>query len=183
MRKNFVLLGLMLGLGGAAAQAAPLNQALLTQAEKAKPEALALLERLVNIDSGTYNEAGLDKVGAIAREELKKLGARIEVLPATTAKSSNIVATWSGKGKGRILLVAHMDTVFGDGTAAARPFRVDGKRAYGPGIMDDKGGIVMALYAMKLLREAKFDDYAKVTLILNTNEETCLLYTSPSPRD
>ena len=172
MRKNFVLLGLMLGLGGAAAQAAPLNQALLAQAEKAKPEALALLERLVNIDSGTYNEAGLDKVGAIAREELKKLGARIEVLPATPAKSSNIVATWSGKGKGRILLVAHMDTVFGDGTAAARPFRVDGKRAYGPGIMDDKGGIVMALYAMKLLREAKFDDYAKVTLILNTNEET-----------
>lgn len=176
MRKNFVLSGLLaaavLGLGGAAAQAAPLNEAMLTQAEQARPEALALLERLVNIDSGTYNEAGLDKVGAIARDELKKLGARIEVLPAAPAKSSNIVATWTGKGKGRILLVAHMDTVFGDGTAAARPFRVDGKRAYGPGIMDDKGGIVMALYAMKLLRDAKFDDYAKVTLILNTNEET-----------
>jgi glutamate carboxypeptidase len=177
MRKNFVLMSLMMGLGlglnaGMAAHAAPLNQPLLTQAEGAKGDALALLARLVDIDSGTYNEAGLEQVGAIVQDELKKLGAKVEVLPASPAKGHNLLATWTGKGKGRVLLVAHMDTVFSDGSAAARPFRVDGKRAYGPGIMDDKGGIVMALYAMKLLQQSGFQDFGKITLLLNTNEET-----------
>jgi glutamate carboxypeptidase len=63
-----------------------------------------------------------------------------------------------------------MDTVFADGTAAARPFRIEGSRAYGPGIMDDKGGIVMAIGALKILQG--FKDYAKITVLLNSNEET-----------
>lgn len=192
MRKNFIsirraaalgaVLSVGLGSSCAAAQAAPLtqpplsqpplNQPLLTRAESAKGEALALLGRLVDIDSGSYNEQGLEKVGAIVQDELRKLGAKVEVLPASPAKGHNLLATFTGKGKGRVLLVAHMDTVFADGAAAARPFRVDGKRAYGPGIMDDKGGIVMALVALKLLQQQHFQDYGTITLLLNTNEET-----------
>lgn len=156
----------------AAAEAGKVNQALLAKAEQAKPEALKLLERLVNIDSGTFNGAGLDRVGAIAVEELKRLGAKVETFPATPAMSRNIQATLTGTGKGRILLVAHMDTVFPDGAAAARPFRIEGTRAYGPGIMDDKGGIVVALAALKILKQSGDTGYGKITLLLNTNEET-----------
>jgi len=153
-----------------AAQAAELDKPLLARAEKAQPEVLKLLGRMVNIDSGTFNGKGLDAVGALASAELKKLGARIEKTPATPAAGHNIQATFSGQGKGRILLVAHLDTVFADGTAKARPFRIEGSRAYGPGIMDDKGGIVMAIGALKILQG--FRDYAKITVLLNSNEET-----------
>jgi glutamate carboxypeptidase len=153
----------------AASDAASANPALLKRAEAQQPAALALLEKLVNIDSGTFNAQGLDAVGAIAAAALAQQGFRIEKLPATPAASHNLVATRTGTGKGRVLLVAHLDTVFADGTAAKRPFRVDGRRAYGPGIMDDKGGIVIAVHAAGLLAEK---DFGKLTILLNTNEET-----------
>jgi glutamate carboxypeptidase len=153
-----------------AASAAEQDKALLARAEKAQPEVLQLLGRMVNVDSGTFNGKGLDAVGTLAMAELKKLGARIETTPAAPAAGHNIIATLTGKGKGRILLVAHLDTVFADGTAKARPFRIEGKRAYGPGIMDDKGGVVVAIGALKILQG--FKDYAKITVLLNTNEET-----------
>ncbi|KQV91177.1 glutamate carboxypeptidase [Massilia sp. Root351] len=156
----------------AAAAAGKPDQALLAKAEQARPEALKLLERLVNIDSGTFNGPGLDRVGALAQEELKRLGAQVETFAATPALSRNIQATLTGTGKGRILLVAHMDTVFPDGAAAARPFRIEGARAYGPGIMDDKGGIVIALTALKILKQSGDTGYGKITVLLNTNEET-----------
>jgi glutamate carboxypeptidase len=170
-----LIAALALGAGAASAAAAEAgkpDRALLAKAEQARPDALKLLERLVNIDSGTFNGAGLDRVGAIAQEELQRLGAKVETFPATPSMSRNIQATLTGTGKGRILLVAHMDTVFPDGAAAARPFRIEGTRAYGPGIMDDKGGIVVALAALKVLKQSGDTGYAKITLLLNTNEET-----------
>ena len=123
MRK--VLAGISLLIAGTASAA---NPPLLDRAERERPAALALLERLVNIDSGTFNAKGLDDVGALAAAELRKQGFRIATLPAAPAASRNIVATRTGTGKGRVLLVAHMDTVFADGTAAKRPFRIDGNR-------------------------------------------------------
>lgn len=153
------------------AAAAP-DAKLLAQAQARQAPALALLEKLVNIDSGTFSAKGLDDVGAIAAAELKGLGFAVETFAATPALSRNIVATRDGKGRGRILLVVHMDTVFGDGTARSHPFRIDGKRAYGPGIMDDKGGIVIGIEALRVLRDAGFDDFKRITVLLNTNEET-----------
>ena len=157
----------------AALAAAPLNKTLLEHAGQARPAFVTMLGSLVNVDSGTGSEKGLDQVGALVAAEAKKLGMSVELVPAVApAVGNNVVATLRGKGKAKILLLAHMDTVFGDGTAAARPFRVDGERAYGPGVMDDKGGIVMGLFAIRLLQQAGFSDFAQVTLLVNTNEET-----------
>jgi len=153
-------------------RAANANEQVLSAAEACRGDALHLLERLVNIDSGTGNEAGLKQVGAIVADELRAAGARVELVSAAPATGDNILATWSGTGKARILLMAHMDTVFKDGTARAAPFRILDKRAYGPGVMDDKGGVVAALYAMKILQKLDFKRYGQVTLLLNTNEET-----------
>ncbi len=162
---------LLLATAGSA-PAAEANKPILDSAERQQPGAIQLWERLVNIDSGTGDMDGVNAVGAVAVAELKKLGAAIEMVPALPAYGDNVVASLSGTGKGRILLIAHMDTVFKKGAVAARPFRIEGGRAYGPGVADDKAGIVVALSMLKILDELKFTDYARITLMLNTNEET-----------
>jgi glutamate carboxypeptidase len=146
--------------------------AVYAQAQQARAEATALLERLVNIDSGTGNEAGIDQVGAIVVAELRALGAHIELSSAAPAAGKNILATFNGKGSRKLLVIAHLDTVFADGTAAKRPFKIVGQRAYGPGVADNKGGIVATLFALKILKAVKFNDYARITLLFNSNEET-----------
>jgi glutamate carboxypeptidase len=83
-----------------------------------------------------------------------------------------LLATWTGTGRGRVLLIAHMDTVFLPGVAAERPYRVVGDKGIGPGAGDDKQGIVAALCAMRVLRETGFRDFARIALLLNSNEET-----------
>lgn len=148
------------------------HKAIQADAEQYKDDALKLLERLVNIDSGAGYVPGLTKVSDIAIEELKKLGATIELVPNTPEASNHVVATLKGTGKAKILLMAHMDTVFKEGSAAERPFHIKDGRAYGPGVMDDKGGIVAAIYALKVLHNLKFTDYAQITVLLDASEET-----------
>jgi len=142
------------------------------QSEHYKADALKLLERLVNIDSGSGYEPGLTQVRDIAVDELKQLGFSIELVPDKAANNSLVVATLKGTGKARILLMAHMDTVFKEGSAAERPFHIKDGRAYGPGVMDDKGGIVAGIYALKVLKDQGFKDYAQITFLLDASEET-----------
>jgi glutamate carboxypeptidase len=141
-------------------------------AEQYKAEALKLLERLVNIDSGSGYEPGLTQVRDIAVDELKQLGFSIELVPDKVANNSHVIATLKGTGKAKILLMAHMDTVFKEGSAAERPFHIKDGRAYGPGVMDDKGGIVAGIYALKVLKNQGFKDYAQITFLLDASEET-----------
>ncbi|MBK3511409.1 M20/M25/M40 family metallo-hydrolase [Pseudomonas sp. MF6747] len=141
-------------------------------AEQYKAPALQLLERLVNIDSGSGYEPGLTQVRDIAVEELKQLGFSIELVPDKAANNSHVIATLKGTGKAKILLMAHMDTVFKEGSAAERPFHIKDGRAYGPGVMDDKGGIVAGIYALKVLKDQGFKDYAQITFLLDASEET-----------
>jgi glutamate carboxypeptidase len=141
-------------------------------AQQYKADALKLLERLVNIDSGSGYEPGLTQVRDIAVEELKQLGFSIELVPDAVANNSHVIATLKGTGKAKILLMAHMDTVFKEGSAAERPFHIKDGRAYGPGVMDDKGGIVAGIYALKVLKNQGFKDYAQITFLLDASEET-----------
>lgn len=141
-------------------------------AEQYKAPALKLLERLVNIDSGSGYGPGLTQVSDIAVDELKQLGFTIERVPDAAANSSHVIATLKGNGKAKILLMAHMDTVFKEGSATERPFHIEDGRAYGPGVMDDKGGIVAGIYALKVLKNQGFKDYAQITFLLDVSEET-----------
>ncbi|HXC09440.1 MAG TPA: glutamate carboxypeptidase, partial [Steroidobacteraceae bacterium] len=83
----------------------------------------------------------------------------------------NLVAEFHGQGKGRILIIAHIDTVFAAGTAAARPFSMDSERAHGPGVGDEKAGVVNAVMALKILHDLGFKNYATITLLLDDSEE------------
>lgn len=68
-------------------------------------------------------------------------------------------------------MIAHIDTVYPAGTAAQRPFRVDGGRAYGPGVSDEKGGVVTAVEALRILHDAGYRSFARITLLIETSEE------------
>jgi glutamate carboxypeptidase len=163
----------VVGIAGAA-QAAPAakDAALWTAAQAARPAQLALLRQLVDIDSGTGDADGGRRVAAVLTPQLAALGMRVEKVPAEApGLPENLVATLDGRGRGRFLMIAHLDTVFGPGTAATRPFRMDAQRAYGPGVADEKGGVVEGLYAIKLLRDRGFDGFGRITFLIETSEE------------
>ena len=141
-------------------------------AEAAQPAQMKLWEQVVNIDSGTGDVEGGRKVAAVLTAELKALGATVESLPAEqSGLPENTVATFTGTGKARILLIGHIDTVFGPGTVAKWPFKVDGTTLHGPGVGDEKGGVVEGFTALKLLKGLGFKDYAKITFLIETSEE------------
>ncbi|MCP1463571.1 M20/M25/M40 family metallo-hydrolase [Pseudomonas sp. S3E17] len=169
--RTFLAATLALSFAVPAYSAEPHKQ-IQADAEQYKAPALKLLERLVNIDSGSGYGPGLTQVSDIAVDELKQLGFTIERVPDATANSSHVIATLKGNGKAKILLMAHMDTVFKEGSAAERPFHIKDGRAYGPGVMDDKGGIVAGIYALKVLKNQGFKDYAQITFLLDASEET-----------
>jgi len=155
------------------ATSAAANPKILAAAKTCEPDARALLQQLVQIDSGTGDVAGLAAVGTVVKTELERLGANVANVPAIApAVGDNIVATLTGSGRGRILLIAHMDTVFAHGAVAQRPDTVVGDHGIGPGAGDDKGGLVTAICALRILQQVKYHDYARITLILNSNEET-----------
>jgi glutamate carboxypeptidase len=156
------------------AQAKPKpNQKLLDAITACSPGSRILLEQLVRIDSGTGDAEGLGKVGAIYAAKLRELGADVRIsAPTPPSVGDNVVATLAGTGKGRILLIAHMDTVFNKGTVAAHPPRWEGDRLIGPGAGDDKAGGVTAICALGALKTIGYRDFARITLILNASEET-----------
>jgi glutamate carboxypeptidase len=80
-------------------------------------------------------------------------------------------ATFTGSGTKKILLIAHMDTVYPRGMLAQQPFRIDGNRAYGLGIADDKQGIAVVIHTMALLKALNFRDYGTLTVLINGDEE------------
>jgi glutamate carboxypeptidase len=150
--------------------AAP-DSALYTQAQTAQSGFLTSLATLVNIDSGTGDQTGLTKVENLVIEQLKSVGADVKTTDATPSAGRNILATIQGTGKGKILLLAHTDTVFKTGAAAQRPFKIVDGKAYGPGVMDDKGGILLGIEALKILQNLNFKNFGTITFLINPDEE------------
>ena len=150
---------------------APTNR-LYQQCINHREQILSELETYVNIDSGSEYEAGFKEFQELLIARLQDLGADVQYPEVKKPQEGyNIVATFHGTGKGTILMLAHADTVYPSGTAKERPFRIDGKRAYGPGVADDKGGVVLGLHALSLLRENAFQSFDRITLMINPDEE------------
>lgn len=155
-----------------ALKAVPKDAKVWAAAEQARPDQLKLLGEIVNIDSGTGDVEGGRKVAAALIPRLKALGYTVESVPAEApGLPENTVATLQGSGKGRILIIGHIDTVFGPGTVAKRPFRMDAEKAYGPGVSDEKGGVVQGVYALKLLHDLGFKDFKQIVYLIETSEE------------
>lgn len=131
---------------------------------------IALLERMVNQNSGTLNLPGVRAVGEMIRPELEALGFDVRWLEmAETARAGHLVATHAGPGR-NILLIGHLDTVF-EADSPFQTFVRDGNTATGPGVGDDKGGVVVILSALRAMQAAGVLKDASVTVFLTGDEE------------
>jgi glutamate carboxypeptidase len=159
-------------LSSLSAIAAELKPAELLEQAKAEQSAyIETVKQLVAVDTGTGQAKGLATVSQMLVERLQALGAEVSTSPATPSAGDNIVGTLKGSGSKNFLLMVHYDTVFAEGTAAERPFRMDEQRAYGPGVADAKGGVAMILHALELLKAQQFDGYGTITVLFNPDEE------------
>jgi len=116
---------------------------------------LALLEELVNIDSGSYDKPGVDAVGARIAEFLAGHGIPVTTVPVEgygDALKAHVAG--SGGGNRPVVLMGHRDTVFPKGEVAQRPFRIAEGRAYGPGVADMKAGLVMNAFVLAAFHRA-----------------------------
>lgn len=132
---------------------------------------LALLEQLVNINSGTLNLTGVRKVGDVLRAQFDSLGFTTRwVDGAAFQRAGHLVAEHPGPGP-KLLLIGHLDTVFEPGSPFQRFERIDDSTATGPGIIDMKGGDVIALYALRALKDAGLLQRINVIVVYDGDEE------------
>jgi glutamate carboxypeptidase len=181
--RSLVLAAACLTAGGAGA-AGPDARVTAVAAQQKQP-LLASLEQFVNIESGSRDREGLDKLAALIAGKLKALGGEVELIepgsPAspdvyrmadTPEKIGQIVkATFRGTGTARVMLIAHMDTVYQRGMLAKQPFRIDGDKAFGLGIADDKQGVAVIVHTLAVLKELGFREYGQITVLINADEE------------
>jgi len=177
--RQFALAAALAFFAGSEASAAPVA-AVLALARQEQQPVLDTLRELVSIESGSGDSEGLAQIAALIAERLRQLGGKVEVVPPTDvflmddtpAKTGAMVrAEWQGTGSKKVLLIAHMDTVYLRGMLKDQPFRVAGDRAYGLGIADDKQGVALILHAVALLNKLGFKDYGTLTVLINGDEE------------
>ena len=149
----------------------PVERAITQSADTHNPAALALLERLVNINSGTMNFAGVRQVGDALRAQFDSLGFKTRwVDGAAFHRAGHLVAEHPGPGP-KILLIGHLDTVFEPSSPFQRFERLNDSTARGPGVIDMKGGDVIMLYALRALKDAGALDKMHVVAVFDGDEE------------
>jgi len=147
------------------------EKAIVGAVDAGNPAALALLERVVNINSGTHNFTGVRAVGDVFRKEFDDLGFKTTwVDGAPFKRAGHLVAEHPGKGP-RILLIGHLDTVFEKDSPFQTFQRLDGNKARGPGIIDMKGGDVIIVSALKALKSAGVLADMNVVVVMTGDEE------------
>lgn len=148
------------------------DDALLQAASAEQLAVVRTLESLVNIETGTGTVDGIAAMDKLLEQRLQALGGQVTRHKAAgNVVGDNLQAVFRGRGGKRLLLIAHMDTVYVKGTLAKAPFRVEGNRAYGPGIADDKSGVAVILHTLALLKARNFRDFGQITVLFNTDEE------------
>jgi glutamate carboxypeptidase len=180
LRRQFVFAAAALALVAADATTAAPVAAVQALARQEQQPLLDTLRDLVSIESGSGDSEGLAQIAALIADRLRQLGGKVEVVPPadvfrmddTPAKTGAMVrAEWQGTGSKKLLLIAHMDTVYLRGMLKDQPFRIAGDRAYGLGIADDKQGVALILHVVALLNKLGFKDYGTLTVLINGDEE------------
>ncbi len=167
----------------AAAQLATQADAAVQRAAAAQRQPLLdTLKEFVSIETGSRDIEGLTQASELLATKLRALGGEVSFIEPTESTTYRMGdtpekigrmtrAVFKGTGNKRILLIAHMDTVYLKGMLAKQPFRIEGDRAYGLGIADDKQGVAMIVHLLAMLKELKFSEYGTLTVLINSDEE------------
>ncbi len=157
------------------------QEAVLAAARREAAPLLDTLKDLVSVESGSRDLEGLARLADLVAGRLRALGGEVELVDVGAGMyrmgdtpdrvGQAVRATFRGTGTRKVLLIAHMDTVYLKGMSERQPFRVDGDRAYGLGIADDKQGIAVILHTLSMLRSLGFRDYGAITVLINGDEE------------
>lgn len=150
-------------------------------AEQQQAAFLNTLQSLVEIESGSRDLEGLRALAQVLAGRLKAMGMEVQTIPTKAPDfhpmlkgaelGPMVYGRKTGKGSKKVLLIAHMDTVYPRGMGAKQPFRVDGDKAYGLGIADDKSGVALILHTVDLLSRLGHEDYAELAVLINGDEE------------
>jgi glutamate carboxypeptidase len=149
-----------------------IEQNILATVNQQHQDAILLLKTLVNINSGTANVAGVSHVGHIVEQQLRRLGFETHWTkePSYMHHADTLVAFHHGSLGKKLLLIGHLDTVF-ENDSDFKKFKLEKNIALGPGVLDDKGGIVVLLYALQALYSNHVLDGADITVVLTGDEE------------
>ena len=170
MKHALIALTALLLAAPATAALSPAETSMVRTVDAEQSRHLALLEKLVNQNSGTLNLAGVKTVGEMMRAELAPLGLKVEWLEMSAAnRAGHIVARKKGSGK-KLLLIGHLDTVFELDSPFQR-WTLKGEKGEGPGAGDDKGGMVVMLAALRAMQAAGTLKAADITVFLTGDEE------------
>jgi len=151
----------------------------LTFCEQRMAAMLSLIQRMVEIESPSDNKAAVDKMGEFLAQEFQNQGGQVKVHKAADYGNHLQIEFAGTKDQKPVMLLGHYDTVWPPGTLAGMPFRVEAGRAYGPGVLDMKAGIVMMMFALRALKEAKAN-HRPVKIFLDTDEEVGSASSRPS---
>lgn len=172
MKPVLALVAALIAAAPAHAALSPAERKMIATVDAEQDRSIALLERLVNQNSGSLNIAGVTKVAEMLRPEFEALGFKVEWKPLPeTKRAGHLIATHTGKpGTKRLLLIGHLDTVFEPDSPFQR-FERRGDKGIGPGADDDKGGIVTMLAALRAMRAAGTLQGANIEVHLTGDEE------------
>jgi glutamate carboxypeptidase len=137
------------------------------------PAMTRLLDRFTQVESPSFDKNAVDRFGALVAREWKSRGARVRIL-RQRQRGNHIRAEWSpraARSAGQILVLGHLDTVYAAGTLSRMPFRVSQGRAYGPGVFDMKGGLVIALFAVDALVASGRWPSKRIVFLWTSDEE------------
>ena len=174
MKYPVTLLNIIVALGVSGPAAAQLSgkEAKIAASVDAEYESnIALLERLVNQNSGSLNTEGVTKVGQMMSEQLEALGFDVRWVPmAAAGRAGHLIATRKGGRGKKMLLIGHLDTVF-EPASPFETFKRNGDKAVGPGANDDKGGMIVMLAALRAMQAAGTLSGANIEIVLTGDEE------------
>ena len=159
---------------------AQVGRPVLEEVQRQREPLIETMKELVSIESGSRDFEGLSAIAGVIADRLEELGGDVEFVGPADVYSMqdtpdkigrSVVARFRGAGSRRILLLAHMDTVYLKGILAEQPFRIEGGRAFGLGIADDKHGVALIIHTLATLNALDFRDYGLITVLINADEE------------
>ena len=142
---------------------------ILDQIDSQGQNMLTFLEKLVNIDSCVDNPEGIKQVAHIVGDRLSQLGFTVQYLDYPGI-CTHLLAHKKGNGNKNVMIMGHMDTVFPKGTVSVRPFSQKEDKAYGPGVLDMKGGLTTSLFALEAMYKNEWQD-KNITILFVGDEE------------